>query len=260
MSDVNALLADVEAALDMLEEYDRELWDFHARLAFDLRSMEAAAQRRRAEAETALQRGEDELERCQEWEREAVQGRLSRTRAQLPRLQRLEGLCREGSRNLRLQWQGACARSGALAREGAAQVGDYLRRLNLIAGREFRRGGLIPIPAAGGAEGEVYVCVIDSRRYPQTAQHILAAQNMGLPKMLTVDRAGAQARRAQSLAQTRLHPIYDRDEYPPAVFREGGAGADVAYIHPRDNRGAGSTMRWQLSRLPEGARVRIRVI
>ncbi len=32
----------------------------------------------------------------------------------------------------------------------------------------------------------------------------------------------------------------DRDEYPPAMSREGGQGSSVRHIDKRDNRGAGA--------------------
>jgi hypothetical protein len=51
----------------------------------------------------------------------------------------------------------------------------------------------------------------------------------------------------------------DRDEYPPAMSSEGGSGADVRYIDPADNRGAGSTMGHQLDGYPDGTKFRIKI-
>ena len=51
----------------------------------------------------------------------------------------------------------------------------------------------------------------------------------------------------------------DRDEYPPAVFKEGGSGADVRTIDPSDNGGAGSSIGNQISDIPEGTTVQIKV-
>lgn len=45
-----------------------------------------------------------------------------------------------------------------------------------------------------------------------------------------------------------------------ACFKEGGAGAHVMYVAGTDNRGAGSYMGWQMRGLPDGAKVRVRVI
>jgi Deoxyribonuclease NucA/NucB len=112
---------------------------------------------------------------------------------------------------------------------------------------------------------------VDSARYPETAQHIQEAQSgtiwrgdastqgASAPSVLTIDRDGAKANRAASLRgiAPRGADGLDRDEYPPAMFSEGGAGASVKYIDSSDNRGAGSVMGSDLDGLPDGARVRI---
>jgi hypothetical protein len=51
----------------------------------------------------------------------------------------------------------------------------------------------------------------------------------------------------------------DRDEYPPAMFQEGGNGASVRPISPSDNRGAGSSLGQQLRTFPDGTQVKIRI-
>ena len=79
-------------------------------------------------------------------------------------------------------------------------------------------------------------------KYPETTDHISDAVAAGQPSLLHIDRADEDAHRDASLADYPPRTGYDRDEYPPAMSREGGAGADVRYIDPSDNRGAGSTM------------------
>ena len=86
------------------------------------------------------------------------------------------------------------------------------------------------------------------------------AQDIGFPDILTLDRSGAAERRKASLAPIKASRIWDRDEYPCACFKEGGAGAHVMYVAGTDNRGAGSYMGWQMRGLPDGAKVRVRVI
>jgi filamentous hemagglutinin len=49
------------------------------------------------------------------------------------------------------------------------------------------------------------------------------------------------------------------DEYPPAMFKEGGAGASVRAIKPRDNLSGGACIGNACRGLPNGTRVRIRV-
>jgi len=87
----------------------------------------------------------------------------------------------------------------------------------------------------------VYV-VLSMAKYPETTDHILDAQAAGHAALLHIDRENEDLHRDQSLGGFPTRPGYDRDEYPPAMSREGGTGADVRYINPSDNRGAGATM------------------
>jgi hypothetical protein len=81
----------------------------------------------------------------------------------------------------------------------------------------------------------------------QTIAHERAAVANGQPRILHWDPADATAHRALSLKGIPTRTGFDRDEYPPAATQEGGAGADVEYISPSDNRSAGSRMRAQMS-------------
>ena len=99
---------------------------------------------------------------------------------------------------------------------------------------------------------------------------------MGFSEYVTLDRNGIDERRKKSLKNVDRNRIderrkkslknvdrnswFDRDEWPMAVFREGGAGANVVHLEDKDNRGAGSSIGWQMRKIPDGARVRIRVI
>ena len=99
--------------------------------------------------------------------------------------------------------------------------------------------------------------VVPAEKYPETARHIREAQANGQPQILTIDRGGAKGRRADAMDGNPVVPGRDRDEYPPAMFREGGAGASVRPISPSDNRGAGSCMGAQCRGLADGTPVRI---
>ena len=116
--------------------------------------------------------------------------------------------------------------------------------------------------AAGAAQvGKPQDVIISRSRHPQAAAQIDHAQRHGQPSVVHIDRGGAAQRRSASTGCVdRLRkpaPHYERDEYPPALVREGGHNANVRYIDRHDNRGAGSTMRWQTQQLPDGARIRI---
>ncbi|ULL17510.1 DNA-entry nuclease [Paenibacillus sp. H1-7] len=94
-------------------------------------------------------------------------------------------------------------------------------------------------------------------RYPETAQHIRNALQRGKSAICTIDRKGAEDNRKESLKGTPSKPNLDRDEFPMAMCAEGGAGADIAYISPSDNRGAGSWISNQLEKYPNGTKVKI---
>ncbi|MDN4090959.1 NucA/NucB deoxyribonuclease domain-containing protein [Paenibacillus polymyxa] len=81
-----------------------------------------------------------------------------------------------------------------------------------------------------------------SDRYPETAQHIREAIGAGHSAACTIDRDGAEQNRELSLKGIPTKKGKDRDEWPMAMRAEGGEGADIKYISPKDNRGAGSLM------------------
>lgn len=234
MSQVQALLTATDQALDALTAYQRELEDARAHLAFVLRSLDQAVQRAlwaAGQRLSALEGSEnDDALRLVARRIEALGALQMELTARLPDLEQqlavLYGRCREGS-------------ASALR-----HTAEYARKLNAL-----------PRPANGPPR----VVVVDARRHPASAQHITAAVNMGAPETVTLDRSTVRSNRTGNLRHKPPRREYDRDEYPCAVFREG-AGADVAYIPRGDNRGSGSSIRHQLRGVPNGVRVRVRVI
>lgn len=234
MSQVQALLTATDQALDALTAYQRELEDVRAHLAFVLRSLDQAVQRAlwaAGQRLSVLEGSEnDDALRLVARRIEALGALQMELAARLPDLEQqlavLYGRCREGS-------------ASALR-----HTAEYARKLNAL-----------PRPANGPPR----VVVVDARRHPASAQHITAAVNMGAPETVTLDRSTVRSNRTGNLRHKPPRREYDRDEYPCAVFREG-AGADVAYIPRGDNRGSGASIRHQLRGVPNGARVRVRVI
>lgn len=116
-----------------------------------------------------------------------------------------------------------------------------------------------------------YEITVDSKKYPESASHIQEAQSgtisrgsrqsPGAPKpsVVTIDREGEEANRDESLRGIPTAPGQDRDEYPPAMFEEGGKGASVKHIDSSDNQGSGSSMGTKLRGLPKGTKVKITV-
>lgn len=234
MSQVQALLTATDQALDALTAYQRELEDVRAHLAFVLRSLDQAVQRAlwaAGQRLSVLEGSEnDDALRLVARRIEALGALRMELAARLPDLEQqlavLYGRCREGSAT------------------ALRHTAEYARKLNAL-----------PRPANGPPR----VVVVDARRHPASAQHITAAVNMGAPETVTLDRSTVRSNRTGNLRHKPPRREYDRDEYPCAVFREG-AGADVAYIPRGDNRGSGSSIRHQLRGVPNGARVRVRVI
>ena len=102
---------------------------------------------------------------------------------------------------------------------------------------------------------------IDSATAPESAQHILDAQAAGQPNPLTLMRAGKRARRRAAMRASGLasNSVYDRDEYPPATFLEGGATASVRYVPYSDNRNAGQQIGQQIRDVPDGCIITMEV-
>lgn len=115
--------------------------------------------------------------------------------------------------------------------------------------------------AAPQAAGKPRDVIIQRSKHPEAASHIEHAQKNGQPTVLYIDRAGAHDRRTAATGSVSLKrkpsPHYERDEYPPAMTKEGGHNANVRYINPHDNRGAGSSMRAQTRDLPDGSKIRV---
>jgi hypothetical protein len=82
--------------------------------------------------------------------------------------------------------------------------------------------------------------VFPSDRYPTVADHIKGSIAKGESDTCTIDRTGADENREDSLRGIPTRKGYDRDEFPMAMCEEGGSGADIRYIIPKENRGAGS--------------------
>lgn len=254
MSDVNVVISAVDNAMDMLEKYSEESHDIRAHVLFDLSSLNAAVDRKIEECRQRINQLEEASQDSDNSDGDdayAYSSTVSIHQAELERLLSIKARCSSYGQDLADDIRRLFTQASNHVGDGLKEMGRYISRLNLINAPESVR--------MAGAAGS-YVCVIDSSRYPQTAEHIETAIRMGFPSVLTLGRSEAAERRKASLQNVRTRAIYDRDEYPCAMFCEGGAGADVVYVEGRDNRGAGSFMRWQMRNMPDGSRVRIRVI
>jgi RHS repeat-associated protein len=133
--------------------------------------------------------------------------------------------------------------------QGLSESREQLIEAAILVG-SIRGGG------RGGADATI---AISRGRHPESAAHAEAAMRGGQPSVLTIDRSGASARRGDALKDTPRTAGKDRDEYPPAMFREGGAGASVRSIDRTDNRGAGGCIGAQCRGMADGTKVQIKV-
>ncbi|OAS17750.1 hypothetical protein A8708_14775 [Paenibacillus oryzisoli] len=102
-----------------------------------------------------------------------------------------------------------------------------------------------------------FTIVVPSDRFPETAAHIKSAEDHGKSNFCTIDCKGADENRNQSLKGVPTKKGYDRDEYPMAMCAEGGQGADIEYVTPADNLGAGSFIANQSEKFEDGTKVMI---
>jgi hypothetical protein len=105
------------------------------------------------------------------------------------------------------------------------------------------------------SQGEIAI-IFPSQEYPETAVHIREAISHGQPAICTIDRKHAEDNREDSLRGVPTKKGKDRDEWPMAMCKEGGAGADIKYINPSDNRGAGAWIRNKLREYRNGTKIR----
>lgn len=94
---------------------------------------------------------------------------------------------------------------------------------------------------------------LDNQRHIKVLRHVWYATSRGREsEHLHIERDGADARRRAALRGIPTKAGFDRDEYPPAIAREGGAGASVRYIPASVNRSAGAVMGDQLEAYCDG--------
>ncbi len=110
---------------------------------------------------------------------------------------------------------------------------------------------------AGDGKTHDIVLELTRKQYKQTFGHIADVIKARGKNIFTIDRLGAADNRKASLAGHPSVKALDRDEFPMAMFKEGGKGASVRYIDPSDNRGAGSSIAHALSGYDDGTRVKI---
>ncbi|MFD4190742.1 putative T7SS-secreted protein [Amycolatopsis thermoflava] len=221
------------------------------------------------DAETAIQAYCQQLSWAQDQAGEAIklwdQGQQATHAAQ----QQESPPADDPGEGLRRQAQDLLNRGRQGVDETAWRVVGILDRAQALAPQKSRSGPVsvtVPEQYRKESHGFNYV-VLDSRTYPEAAQHAYEAthgmswrgeqvKGGAQPVELTIDRPGRKDRRRESMKQVPdTQSGLDRDEYPPALFAEGGTGSSVKYIDASDNRRAGSAIREQTKNLANGEEV-----
>ena len=108
-------------------------------------------------------------------------------------------------------------------------------------------------------------------KYPNIKAHVDAAVAKGWPRVMVLNRSGADERRDRLLEGIPTKAGFDRDEYPAAVGRGRANGkqrglvrginpigwmADVMYVRSSENRSHGSSLGAKMRRFCNGTRFR----
>ena len=99
---------------------------------------------------------------------------------------------------------------------------------------------------------------LDREKYRAVLRHMRRAVRDGWPRVLRLNRGGADQRRDRLLDDNR-YPTrrgMDRDEWPMAFARRSWR-ADVAYVPSSQNRGAGASLGNQLRAYCDGVRFKV---
>lgn len=121
-------------------------------------------------------------------------------------------------------------------------------------------------PACSKPEG-VQRISFSKTKYRNIRKHYLTAVRRGWPRVLVLNRPGADARRDRLLEDHMSREGYDRDEYPPALGRGKGKGltrgrnprgwrANVEFVRSSENRSHGSRLGIKLRRFCNGTKFR----
>ena len=158
-------------------------------------------------------------------------------------------------------------------------VTDLLREpaVSVLDARRGQRRGRWQSDAGTGAQAQVVLHASGGRaahrlqpgKDPNIRRHYLLAVSRGWPRVMVINRKGADARRDRLLEDIPTRAGFDRDEYPAAVGRGRPNGdqrglvrginpigwmADVAYVPSSENRSHGSSLGAKLRPFCDGTK------
>lgn len=134
---------------------------------------------------------------------------------------------------------------------GGLSTNAYVERPSTHVDTHGLRG--VRVTPGGAGSCADFVLELSSAVYPETAGHIADAIANGQPQHVTINRPGAKQNRADLRPDMRrarancCRTGVDIDEWPMAMFSEGGLGSSLREVLSADNRGAGSSIARALS-------------
>lgn len=278
MPDFNATIAAVDSAMDSFDDVLLKAGDFSQMVERDVQQLgedirwRISMLRRRLEALTTQytqaqeKAGEEEGARTERSESYfELETQIHKINQKIARLEALEATQARVQESFLESKNQIMRELQDLVSGGNRKMGEYIRAISKFEKMDATEVSTYSGGQSGGVGGgasDYRVVIIDSQRYPESAEHIRVCARMGYPVVLTLNRSGADDNRDASLEgyESRRKDGFDRDEFPPAAFCEGGAGAHVFYLTSSDNRGSGSSFGRQLLNVRDGTRVRFRVI
>lgn len=257
MADVNVSVVTVDSGIDCFEKIQEAVDNYQIAVLANLKNVGDVLEEKIDRLERKISRQHDLLLSADTGdESSSIETEISKLEEEVEKFQSLK------SRQFWLE-QDYKERSGTLlviindlVSGGKRDMADYLQHILGIAGGS---DCITPSTNVFSGESNYIVVFIDRNKYPESAEHIEEAIRAGHPAILTLNRPLSDENRKKSLKDFPRRSGFDRDEYPPACFSEGGQGAHVVYMSPSDNRGSGKTWGLQLHPFPDGTRVRFRV-
>ena len=237
MADVNVSVVTIDSGMDCFERIQDAVSNYQKVVLYDINQLGSSIQLKIHTLNRELSALYDSLSQADdEHEKDEIRAEIRTLEARLERMQALRRKQAMVAQTYKEQSTGLVTNVNEKVSSGVRDMATYLRH---IAGVDDGGGSTNGVNVFSG-DSNYTVVIIDSQKYPESAEHIKAAVKEGHPAMLTLNRSVADENRRQSLAGIPEKSYADRDEYPPASFSEGGQGAHVAYIDSSDNRGSGS--------------------
>ena len=269
MLDYNVSVVSIDSGIECFERIRDELNNSHKAMRYNLSQLEEALNHKysRIEAElnelySQLNASEDDNNDTSNTQQQELLADIAYLQRKLSEIQDLKNRCSQLIEHYYCQASTLIHSVGVNITDGIREMANYLQKIASVESFDALSNSSTNSSAINPFSGEegYAVAIIDSSKYPETAEHIDVAIRCGSAAVLTLDRENASINRAESLQGVNRRSDFDRDEWPMACFSEGGSGAHVFYLSASDNRGAGSSISHQLRNVPDGTRVRFRII